>query len=313
MNEIQALSRAILEEYGSSGAVSAQSLDTAEFGVWDRVTPGLLLIGVAVLIDAEDPTLVEELRPGASALTAMLRDGPVGLALAEQSGTFRWDDMMALIQAYVSRPGTPPDALATLLTEAESLGTEIVRSGEVTRPRVRDGENGPWDAAENPVPADTERIDCGALKVPRLSGAVVRPLHEGDHTVGVVVDFAGHDLWLQVFRSIRGPAWDTVRPQLGSAALARGGTVTENRSSLGPELRARIPVTREGRRELLPTRLLGCDGPGWLLRGLFRGPDALAEVVDPRVHHLFTQTVVDLPPALADAAPDGTVVEVTMP
>ncbi|MFE2213702.1 DUF3710 domain-containing protein [Streptomyces canus] len=96
-------------------------------------------------------------------------------------------------------------------------------------------------------------------------------------------------------------------------ALARGGTVTESRSTLGPELRARIPVTRDGRRELLPTRLLGCDGPGWLLRGLFRGPDALTEVVDPRVHHLLTQTVVDLPPAAADAAPDGTVVEVTMP
>ncbi|MEU9174663.1 DUF3710 domain-containing protein [Streptomyces sp. NPDC048420] len=285
----------------------------AEFGVWDRVTPGLLLIGAVVLIDAEDPTLVEAIAvPGVRVLTAMLRDGLEGLALAEQSGAFRWDDMIAVIQAYVSRPGTPPNALAALLTEAESLGSEIVGSGEVTRPRVRDGENGPWDAAENPVPADTERIDCGVLKVPRLSGARERPLHEGDHTVGIVVDFAGHDLWLQVFRAPRGPMWDTVRPQLESATLTRGGTVTESQSTLGPELRATIPVTWDGHRELLPTRFLGCDGPGWLLRGLFRGPDALAEVVDPRVHLLFTQTVVDLPPA-ADAALEGTVVEVTMP
>ncbi|MEU0947077.1 DUF3710 domain-containing protein [Streptomyces canus] len=190
--------------------------------------------------------------------------------------------MVALIQAYLPRPGTPPDALAALLTEAESLGTEIVQSGEATRPRVRDGENGPWD--------------------------VTQPLHEGDHPVGFVVDFACHDLWPQVFRARRGPVWDTVRPQLGSAAPARGGTATESRSTLGPELRARVPFTRDGRRELQPTRLLGCDGPGRLLRGIFRGPYALTEVVDPRVHHLFTQTVVDVPPAVADADPDGILV-----
>ncbi|MCI3272182.1 DUF3710 domain-containing protein [Streptomyces cylindrosporus] len=314
MNDIQARTRAILDQYERDGALSAQSVDLAMFGVWDQVTPGALILGAAALIDTEDPTLAQEAdRTGGEVLAAFMRGGLEGLALTDQGAEFGWDDVVALVQAYLRRSGTPPDALDRLLTEAESLWTEIVQSGEVTRPRVRNGEFGPWDATEDPLPPGTERIDYGVLKVPQLVGAEMRPLREGGRQVGVIVGFAGHDLWLQVFRAPQGPVWDDVRPRLEGAVLARGGTVTADQSTLGAELRARIPVTHDdGHQELLPTRFLGCDGPGWLLRGLFRGPDALAEVVDPRAHHLFTQTVVALPPAAQDDGEEGTAVEVTV-
>lgn len=66
---------------------------------------------------------------------------------------------------------------------------------------------------------------------------------------------------------------------------------------------------------LQPTRIVGCDGPGWLLRGSYGGPAALTDLVDPRAHHLFTQTVVDLSAAegQADATQEITNLEIRWP
>ncbi|MEW2161129.1 DUF3710 domain-containing protein [Streptomyces sp. NPDC007189] len=60
---------------------------------------------------------------------------------------------------------------------------------------------------------------------------------------------------------------------------------------------------------------IGCEGPGWLLRGVYGGPAALADAVAPRAHRLFTQTVVDLSAAegQTDATQEITGVEVHWP
>ncbi|MFF7274349.1 DUF3710 domain-containing protein [Streptomyces griseorubiginosus] len=306
--------REIVEQYRRDGELSARSVDRAGFGVWDRVTPGALLIAATVLIDAEEPTLAEASpRPGTRVLAAMLRDGLEGLALAQRDGQFGWDDMVALILAYVSLPSAPPDALDTLLDDAGSVWTEIVDSGEVTRPRVRDGESGPWDVAE-PV-TDVARLDFGVLRVPRLEGASLHPLTAGERVVGVVVSLGEQALGLQVFRTPASPAWDRVRPRIAQGVRDQGGSAEEAVGSLGSEVRAQVPVVRDGERVLQPTRIFACDGPGWLLRGAYGGPSALAEVVDPRVHHLFTQTVVDLSSAEAftGSAQEVTDVEIRWP
>ncbi|MGC0400931.1 hypothetical protein RKD27_003575 [Streptomyces sp. SAI-126] len=264
------------------------------------MTPGALIIAAALLVDAEEPTLAEtSARPGARVLSATLRDGLDGIALAQRYGEFRWDELPALILACLNLPGTPSDALDTLLDEAESLWTEIMESGEVTRPRVRDGECGPWDAAEPAT--DMARLDRGVLRVPRLEGAVLHPLTAGDRIVGVVVSLGDQALGLQVFRAPTGPLWDTVRPKVAQGVRDQGGSAEEADGSLGFEVRAQVPVVRDGQRILQPTRIFACDGPGWLLRCTCAWPSAPAEWVDPRVHHLFTQTVVDL-----SAAEDST-------
>jgi hypothetical protein len=314
MSEAGAGAREIVGQYRRDGELSAQSIDRAGFGVWDRVTPGALLVAATLLVDAEEPTLAQaSTRPGARVLTAVLRDGLDGLARAQRDGEFRWDDMVALIQAYLNLPGTAPDALDTLLDEAESVWTEIVESGDVTRPRVRDGEYGPWDAAE-PV-TDLARLDYGVLRVPRLEGAAPHPLTAGDRIVGVVLSLGDLALGLQVFRAPTGPVWDTVRPKVAQGVRNQGGSAEEAAGSLGSEVRAQVPVVRDGERILQPTRIVACDGPGWLLRGTCGGSSVLAEVVDPRVHHLFTQTVVDLSAAedSAGSAQEVTDVEIRWP
>ncbi|MEU0414047.1 DUF3710 domain-containing protein [Streptomyces griseorubiginosus] len=301
--------REIVEQYRRDGELSAGSIDRAGFGVRDRVTPGALLVVAAVLIDAENPTLAEASpRPGVRILAAMLREGLDGLALAQRDGGFRWDDLVALIQAYLSLPGTSPGALDTLLDEAESVWTEIVHSGEVTRPRGRDGESGPWDVAE--AVTDVARLDYGVLRVPRLEGVSLHPLTAGERVVGVVVSLGDQALGLQVFRTPAGPAWDTVRPKIAQGVRDQGGSAEEAVGTLGSEVRAQVPVVRDGERVLQPTRIFACDGPGWLLRGTHGGPSVPAEAVDPRVQHLFTQTVVDLSSAEDSTGPAQEVTEV---
>jgi hypothetical protein len=201
------------------------------------------------------------------------------------------------------------------LTQAEDLWCEVLASGALSCPRVRDGEFGPWDAEETWTPLGVDRLDYGVLKVPRLEGARIQPLHAGERIVGVVVSLGDHALSLQVFKSPSGPVWESVRPKAIRKVRNQGGSAEEAVSGFGPEVRARIPVVRDGKQVLQPTRIIGCDGPGWLLRGVYGGPAALADAVDPRAHHLFTQTVVDLSAAggQTDAVQELTAVEVHWP
>lgn len=297
MNRIRAGAKQIVEQYGRDGTLSEDSLALAEFGVWDRTTPGMLLLATGYLAALEDPALVERTRESGNEVLAMILkdDDPLGaLALTDAGVELGWDQWMAWIWTFWQSRGMSPGALDELLEQAEEAWTETADSGDATRPRVRDGECGPWDAFETQVPADTERIDYGVMRIPRLEGAETRPLYAGERIVGVIVLFGGHAFSLQAYRARRGPVWDTVRPKIIKGVRDEGGSAEDAKSSFGSEVRAQIPVVRDGHQVLQPTRIVGCDGPGWLLRGAYGGPTALADVVDPRAHQLFTQTVVDL-------------------
>ncbi|WP_329165060.1 DUF3710 domain-containing protein [Streptomyces sp. NBC_01717] len=318
MNRIRASAERIVEQYGRDGRLSEESLALAEFGVWNRTTPGMLLLGTGYLAALEDPALVERtLESGNEALAMMLKDDDLfgALALTDAGAELSWDQWMAWIWTYWQSRGMSPGVLDELFEEAEEVWTETVDSGELTRPRVRDGACGPWDASETPVPANTERIDYGVMKIPRLEGAETRPLYAGERIVGVIVRFGGHAFSLQVYRARGGPVWDTVRPKIINGVRDQGGSAEDAESSFGAEVRAQIFVVKDGQRMLQPTRIVGCDGPGWLVRGFYGGPAALADVVDLRTHHLFTQTVVDLSAAevQADATEEITDVEVRWP
>ncbi|MEU2931049.1 DUF3710 domain-containing protein [Streptomyces sp. NPDC007251] len=311
MNQVRAKAKEIVEQYGRDGALSLQSLESAEFGVWDRLTPGALLVAALCLAAIEDPALADQMtESGDSLLSRLVSDDFRAIELDADDASMSWERAVARLSAYASS-----DTLDGLLTQAEDLWSEVLESGELTHPRVRDGESGPWDAEETPMPAGVERLDYGVLKVPRLEGARMHPLHGGERIVGVVVSLGDHALSLQVFKVPSGPVWDTVRPKAVRGVRDQGGSAEEAVSGFGPEVRARIPVVRDGKQVLQPTRIIGCDGPGWLLRGVYGGPAALADVVDPRAHHLFTQTVVDLSAAegQTDATQGITEVEVHWP
>jgi hypothetical protein len=295
MNRVRASAKEIVEQYGRVRYLSAESLDSAEFGVWDRLTPGVLLVAALCLATVEDPVFAEEIAESGDSVLSRLVSGDFrAIELGADDAAMSWEQTVARLSEYTRRPGVSPGALDVLLTRAEVLWSEVLDSGEMTRPRVRDGESGPWDAAETPVPSELERLDYGVLRVPRLEGARIHPLSAGGRTVGVLVALGDHALGLQALRAPLGPVWGKVRPKVIQGVRNQGGIAEDAESSFGSEVRAQIPVVKDGRQVLQPTRIVGCDGPGWLLRGVYGGPTAVADMVDPRAYHLFTQTVVDL-------------------
>ena len=306
----------IVEQFGRDGSMSAASVASAEFGVWDRLTPGVLLVMALGLATVEDPAFADEIAESDDTLLAGLIAGDFrAIELGVEDATKSWDQIVARLVEYVRRPDASAGTLDALLSEAEDLWFEVLDSGDMTSPQVRDGEFGPWDATETPAPSGVERLDYGVLRVPRLEGARMNPLMAGGHVVGVIVSLGDAAFSLQAFRVPAGPAWRRTLPKIIQGIRDQGGTAEEAESGLGPEVRARIFVVKGGQRVLQPTRIVGCDGPGWLLRGGYGGPAALADLVDPRAHHLFTQTVVDLSAAegQADATQEITNLEVRWP
>ncbi|KAA1429081.1 DUF3710 domain-containing protein [Nocardioides antri] len=148
------------------------------------------------------------------------------------------------------------------------------------------------DAAEGPFDADdlpedgVARIDLGALLVAPVEGRDLRvQIDEKSGNVRSVV-LAGPDgaVELRAYAAPRnGDLWSEVRPQIAADAARRGGTATENDGPFGTELYCEVQVTTaEGKVGSQTSRVVGFNGPRWLLRATFLGrpardPEALAE------------------------------------
>ncbi len=140
-----------------------------------------------------------------------------------------------------------------------------------------DPGTGPFDAEDL---ADTEgRVDLGALLLLPVDGTELQL--QVDETTGSVqsVMFAGPDgaLELRVFAAPRnGDLWSEVRPQIAADLGKRGGTATEQEGRFGTELACQMPVTLpDGKSALQPTRVIGINGPRWLLRATLLGRPAV--------------------------------------
>lgn len=148
--------------------------------------------------------------------------------------------------------------------------------------------NGPYDVADLPDD-DVQRVDLGALLIAPESGRELRlQVDESSGAVQSVV-LAGKDgaIELRVFAAPRnGDLWSEVRPQIAADMAQKGGTATEREGRFGPELVCQVQVNRkEGGTTTQPSRIVGINGPRWLLRATFFGrpalePDAAGEWED---------------------------------
>jgi hypothetical protein len=84
-----------------------------------------------------------------------------------------------------------------------------------------------------------------------------------------------------------------VRKDIASEAAKRGGTATEVDGEFGTELKVVVPVqTPDGRQATQPSRIVGVDGPRWLLRGTFLGRSAQQADPDGAVEQAFHDVIV---------------------
>ncbi len=140
-------------------------------------------------------------------------------------------------------------------------------------------EAGPWDVDEREVDTDDpSTIDLGGLVVtgrPDLELRLQTDQATGAVGAALLVSEDGA-VELRAFAASRsGGVWDEIRREIAAEASNRGGTATETDGPYGPELRVKVPVkTPEGRNATQTTRIVGIEGPRWLLRATFLGQAA---------------------------------------
>lgn len=160
------------------------------------------------------------------------------------------------------------------LDEAEEQEVREVEALPIARPR------GPWDRDETALDEEEDGyIDLGGLVVKGLEGLELRLQVEDQQGSIASVMFAGPDsgLELRAFAAPRSDGiWDEVRADIAAETVRRGGTVAESDGEFGTELRQVVPVqTPDGKQATQASRVVGVEGPRWLLRGTFFGKSAV--------------------------------------
>jgi hypothetical protein len=150
---------------------------------------------------------------------------------------------------------------------------------------VEPSDAGPYDVDELPEDG-VGRLDLGSLLVAPLPDRELRVQVDdksGEVRAVLLATDAGA-LELRAFAAPRnGDLWSDIRPQIAADAARRGGTATEREGRFGTELVCEVRMTRaDGAAGTQTSRVIGINGPRWLLRATFLGeparePDAAAE------------------------------------
>lgn len=157
--------------------------------------------------------------------------------------------------------------------------------------------NGPWDRAETTRDEDEPGyVDLGGMVVQGAEGLELRlQVDESSQQVASVL-LAGSQSGLEL-RAFAAPRhdgiWDEVRADIATEAQGRDGTVEEVDGDHGVALRVVVPVlTKDGKQGKQASRIVGVDGPRWMLRGTFLGKAATAAGADETLEAAFRAVIV---------------------
>jgi hypothetical protein len=194
---------------------------------------------------------------------------------------------------------------------------EATPADETTEPDDQQADEetarGPFDVDDLPDD-DVTRVDLGSLLIEPEQGRELRL--QVDEASGAVqsVLLAGQDgaIEIRAFAAPRnGDLWSEVRPQIAADMAQKGGTATERDGRFGPELVCQVQVKRkEGGTATQPSRIIGINGPRWLLRATFFGKPAL----EPDAAADWEDTITKIAVRRGDhAMPVGEPLPVTLP
>lgn len=158
-------------------------------------------------------------------------------------------------------------------SSSDEAGADVDAAVEETEPTP-----GPYDADDLPDDG-VERVDLGSLLIEPEQGRELRlQVDEKSGNVQSVL-LTGKDgaIELRAFAAPRnGDLWSEVRPQIAADMAQRGGTATEREGRFGTELVCQVQVQRtDGAPATQPSRIVGINGPRWLLRATFLGKPAV--------------------------------------
>lgn len=159
------------------------------------------------------------------------------------------------------------------------------RRSETTPAEVspEDGEGqepgtGPFDVSQIDV-EEFEGADLGSLLIAPAEGLELQLQIDEQSGQVLAVLLVGDEgaLELRAFAASRGGgAWDELRPRISAEMARLGGTADEREGTFGTELHCLVPVqTPEGDPATQASRVLGHEGPAWLLRATLMGRPAV--------------------------------------
>lgn len=134
----------------------------------------------------------------------------------------------------------------------------------------RGDERGPWDVNDEDVPDYDDYLDLGSYYLPFLQGIELRVKanRATQQVLGSTITYGSSSLEIEAFAAPKTMGlWDDVRADLIEANKA----ASEVDGVFGTELA--LPVVVKGGRKVM-TRIVGVDGPRWMLRGIFSGKAA---------------------------------------
>ncbi|BDR53188.1 hypothetical protein KIM372_10950 [Bombiscardovia nodaiensis] len=149
-------------------------------------------------------------------------------------------------------------------------------------------DHGPWDVNDEDVVDYDNYLDIGAIYLPYMEGIELRikANSQSGQILGATITYGHSSLELEAFAAPKTLGlWDTVRGDLCSG----NSKAQEVEGTFGRELS--MPVTVKGKE--LKTRIVGVDGPRWMLRGIFSGPAASEGDEKDKLDEYFSQIVVD--------------------
>lgn len=150
---------------------------------------------------------------------------------------------------------------------------------------------GPWAVDDEDAPDYESYLDLGAYYLPFLQGIELRvkASRATNQVLGCTISLGGSSLEIEAFAAPKTlGVWEDIRADL----IDSNENATEQPGVFGMEVI--LPVTVKGGKTVT-TRIVGVDGPRWMLRGIFSG-DAATEADSSETEALnkfFADIVVD--------------------
>lgn len=158
---------------------------------------------------------------------------------------------------------------AEAANEAAKAESETVEEEGVAEEAYagRGEERGPWDINDENVPDYDDFLELGAYYLPFMQHIELRiKANRGTGAIlGSTISFGKSSLEIEAFAAPKTMGlWDDVRADL----LHANDKASEREGVFGTELI--LPVAVKGGKTVT-TRIVGVDGPRWMLRGIFSG------------------------------------------
>jgi hypothetical protein len=157
---------------------------------------------------------------------------------------------------------------------------------------------GPYDVSDvDKAELEAEdRIDLGGLVIAGIPGMELRLQvdEQSNEVQAVLMVVSDSALELRAFAAPKTAGiWAEVRREIAAEATRMGGTATEGNGPFGPELTLVVPVQDpDGQMYSQTSRVVGVDGPRWLLRGTVLGRAAIESGAAAQLEDSFRRVIV---------------------